>query len=170
MLFVLIMDYLSRLLKNMSYLPYFHFHPMCQRLRLTHLIFADNLMIFSKGEVSLVIRIIEALAHFSASSGLVANMEKYSVFLICTTDHVKQQILTRTSYALGSFPIRYLGLPLSFKRWCKIECYQLGEKITTRIKNVYARQLSYAVRLQVVVAIFFFIYNLLGSVFILKVY
>ncbi|KAH0695979.1 hypothetical protein KY289_013461 [Solanum tuberosum] len=49
LLFILVMEYLSRTLKTMSMLPDFRFHPMCKGLNLTHLTFADDLMIFCYG-------------------------------------------------------------------------------------------------------------------------
>lgn len=60
LLFVIIMEYLSRLLKTMSCLPDFHFHPMCKILRLNHFIFANDLMIFCKGVVHSITRVKEA--------------------------------------------------------------------------------------------------------------
>lgn len=48
LLFVLVMEYLTRLLGKMSEVHDFKFHPMCKASKLTHLIFADDLMIFCK--------------------------------------------------------------------------------------------------------------------------
>jgi len=76
LLLVLVMEYLSRVLKCMGELLDFHFHPMCKHLKLTHLIFADNLMIICKGDTSSVARVMEALTHFSEVTGLVANVDK----------------------------------------------------------------------------------------------
>lgn len=48
--FVRVMEYLSRILTKMGQLPDFRFHPMCKKLKLNHLIFPDDLMIFCKGQ------------------------------------------------------------------------------------------------------------------------
>lgn len=53
LLFVMV-EYLSRVLNKMALLPNFRFHPMCKRLRMKSLIFADDLMIFCKGNISSV--------------------------------------------------------------------------------------------------------------------
>lgn len=45
LLFILVMEYLSRTLKCMSFLSTFRFHPKYQQLQLTYFIFADDLMI-----------------------------------------------------------------------------------------------------------------------------
>ncbi|KAG5629493.1 hypothetical protein H5410_001210 [Solanum commersonii] len=79
----------------------------------------------------------------------------------------KEQLIRLTGFTQGVFPIKYLGLPLTSKRWSKMECQALIDKITERIKTTYARQLSYAGRLQVIVAVLFSIHSFCGSVFIL---
>lgn len=58
MLFVLVIDYLTKGLGKMSELPDFYFHPMCKITKLTHLIFTDDLMLFCKGEVASISRIM----------------------------------------------------------------------------------------------------------------
>uniref|UniRef100_M1B343 Non-LTR retroelement reverse transcriptase n=1 Tax=Solanum tuberosum TaxID=4113 RepID=M1B343_SOLTU len=83
------------------------------------------------------------------------------------TEEAKLRILNSTGFSIGVLPIRYLGLPLSSKKWNKVDCYQLVEKITKRITSGYSRQLSYAGRLQIVNVVLFSIYNFWGTVFIL---
>ncbi|WMV44651.1 hypothetical protein MTR67_038036 [Solanum verrucosum] len=143
----------------MSQLPDFKYHPMCKKLKLTHLIFADDLMFFCKGNVDSVNRVMETLAHFNAATGLEANLEKSNVYLAGVDERVKTQILARTGFSEGVFPIKYLGLPLSPKKWKKIECWSLIDKITHRIKITYSKQLSYAGRLQVINAVLFSIHS-----------
>lgn len=43
-LFVLVMEYLSRTLKCKGEFSDFQYHPMCKKLKLTRLIFADDLL------------------------------------------------------------------------------------------------------------------------------
>lgn len=50
---------------KVSTLPDFQYHPMCEGIKLTHLIFTDHLMIFCKGDVNSIGRVTEALDHFS---------------------------------------------------------------------------------------------------------
>lgn len=47
LLFVLVTEYLTRILKALGMLPDFKFHPMCEDFQLTHLIFVDD--VFRKG-------------------------------------------------------------------------------------------------------------------------
>lgn len=63
LLFVLVMEYFSRTLKKIGELPDFKYHPMCKQTKLTHLLFADDLMLFCKGDMKYVSRLMEA--HYS---------------------------------------------------------------------------------------------------------
>ncbi|XP_060212170.1 uncharacterized protein LOC132639766 [Lycium barbarum] len=167
LLFVLVMEYLSRVLAKMAKLPDFRYHPMCKQQGLTHLVFADDLMIFCKGQPASVRRIMEALGHFTEATGLEANVDKSSLYLAGVDDDTKEEISQITGYAIGSFPIRYPGLPLSPKKWNKLECHQLCQKITEKIRTVSTRHLSYAGKLQIINSVFFSLHNFWGSVFIL---
>ena len=51
LLFVIGMEYLSRILKVTSEAKEFNFHPRCSKIKLNHLIFADDLMLFCKGNM-----------------------------------------------------------------------------------------------------------------------
>ncbi|XP_019244454.1 PREDICTED: uncharacterized protein LOC109224322 [Nicotiana attenuata] len=161
------MDYLTRGLGKMSELPDSHFHPMCKAIKLTHLIFADDLMLFCKGDVASINRMMEVLNHFSAVSRLLANIDKFNIFLARMDEECKQEILNCIGFSLGSLPIRYLGLPFSSKKWSKVECHALVEKITKRVCNGYSKLLSYAGRIQIINVVLFSIYNFWGAVFIL---
>lgn len=59
---------------------------------------------------------MEALNHFSSVTGLVANVDKTNIFLAGMEDAKQEEILTCTSFSIGTLPIRYLGLPLSSKK------------------------------------------------------
>ncbi|XP_075101768.1 uncharacterized protein LOC142177201 [Nicotiana tabacum] len=91
---------------------------------------------------------MEAIRHFSATTALEVNTEKSNMYIAGVDDELKQKLLDITCYSIGTFPIRYLGLPLSPKRWSKIDCHQLCVKITEKLKTISNRHLSYAGRLQ----------------------
>ena len=52
LIFVICMEYLSKLLKVVGDHVNFRFHPRCNRLKLNHLCFADDLMIFCRGDLA----------------------------------------------------------------------------------------------------------------------
>lgn len=99
----------------MSELPDFNYHPMCKKLKLTYLIFSDDLMIFRRGDVS-----SESYEGTSISvTVLFANEEKSNIFLASIEDSLQAKIHNIQSFLIGSLPIRYPGLPLSSNKWGK---------------------------------------------------
>lgn len=52
-LFVLVMNCLSMVLQRAAASGQFHYHPRCGKTKLTHLSFADHLLTFSHGSLSL---------------------------------------------------------------------------------------------------------------------
>lgn len=98
LLFVLVMDYLTRGLGKMSELPDFHFHPMCKATKLAYLIFGDDLMLFCKGDVASINRMMEVLNHLSAISGFLDNLDKSNIFLAGIGEECKQEILNCISF------------------------------------------------------------------------
>lgn len=74
-LFVLCVEYLSRLLATLARNPSFSFHPKCKRTSTIPLLFADDLLIFYKGDLKLVLCIKSVIERFVESSGLVCKFE-----------------------------------------------------------------------------------------------
>lgn len=58
----------------------FRFHTKCKSLRLNHLCFADDMLIFSKGDLESVLLMLRGLKTFSMASGLTTNASKSSIF------------------------------------------------------------------------------------------
>jgi hypothetical protein len=93
-LFVLAMEGLSLLLgEATSSNSQFAFHPWCRDLKLNHLCFADDLLIFSAASLSSVQVIKDVLADFEELSGLKANPSKSLIFLAGVNPCLKQEIL-----------------------------------------------------------------------------
>ena len=79
LLFVLSMEYLSRLLAKASHTEGFKFLTYCRKLQLVHQMFADDLLVFCAADVQTIACIIKAFTEFSPSSGLVANLSKSQI-------------------------------------------------------------------------------------------
>ncbi|WCJ37950.1 Retrovirus-related Pol polyprotein from type-1 retrotransposable element R2 [Euphorbia peplus] len=167
LLFVLCMEYLSRLLKLWSSHG-FKFHKGCTQLRLNHLCFAHDLFLFSKGDVSSVTLLIECLQDFSSVSGLKVNFSKSNVFVSSgVPSPTKTAILDVTGFQEGFFPIKYLGMPLLSTKLSKQDCSAMVDKVTKRIDSWGARNLSYAGRLQLITAVLRSLTVYWASIFVL---
>jgi hypothetical protein len=80
LLFVLIMEYLHRCLKNLHKKPDFNFHPKCEKLQITNICFADDLIMFTRGDETSVKLMMGEFKKFSDSTGLKANPAKCKVY------------------------------------------------------------------------------------------
>ncbi|KAK6154230.1 hypothetical protein DH2020_008478 [Rehmannia glutinosa] len=115
-LFLLCMEYLSRLLNVRTKTLKFKYHPRCEALRITHLAFADDLMLFSRGDLPSVKILIECLNDFKNASGLDVNSFKSNLFTAGIIGDELDNILNLLNFPLGSLPVRYLGVPLAAQR------------------------------------------------------
>ncbi|CAH9093867.1 unnamed protein product [Cuscuta europaea] len=149
-LFVLAMEYLSRMLKHLHTHPDYRFHPRCAGLGITHLSFADDLLFFSKGTKKSVAAILNTFEKFSQSSGLEANLDKSEIYFGGLSEVKKRDITEAVQLKEGKLPFRYLGVPLNSKRLSILQYQPLLDKMLGKIRHWTAKLLSYGGRLQLV--------------------
>jgi len=167
LLFVLTMEYLLRLFKRASTQPDFEFHPHCKKFDITHLMFADDLVIISKASPSSIQILMTAFQRFTECSGLQANLSKSQIVFGGASPSVKAECKAITGLNEGKLPCTYLGLPITASKLSKVECMTLVEKITAKITTWTSRHLSYAGRLVLVNSVLFGIFNFWAWVFML---
>lgn len=68
---------------------------------------------------------------------------------------------------LGTFPFKYLGVPLSYKKLTYLQCRPLIDKILARVKCWTARFLSYAGRVQLIRSVIFGMQTFWAQIFML---
>ncbi|XP_022765857.1 uncharacterized protein LOC111310679 [Durio zibethinus] len=129
-LFDLAINVLSRLLDATAVDGVFDYHPKCKGIKLTHLCFADDLLIFAKGTLDSL------------------NCEKSELYQAGVSREELARIQQASGFKIGTLPVRYLGVPLVFRRLTEKDCSPLVDKITARINSWATRHLSYAGRLQ----------------------
>lgn len=64
----------------------FRYHPKCKRVELTHLCFANDLLIFSKGDIDYIIGVQKVWEFFYEISGLKLNPAKSEFFLASVSE------------------------------------------------------------------------------------
>ncbi|KAL9668474.1 hypothetical protein QQ045_006008 [Rhodiola kirilowii] len=149
-LFSLVMEVLSRLLENLSRSGNFDYHPKCGRARLNHLMFVDDVIIFSKASPGSLLKIKEALNTFTSWSGLNVSEEKSAVFFGGCSESEGNHLASLAGCQKGNLPFNYLGVPLHGKRLKVADFSLIIDKMLSKIKAWSARCLSYAGRLVLV--------------------
>ena len=167
LLFVLTMDYFSRIMLRASSLPQYKHHPHCKALNITHLMFADDLILFGKADVPTLGIMKDALSTLSSSTGLEANIHKSQIYLGGCSTQLNNQCIQQIGFQEDSLPMKYLGVPITAGRLSKLECSTLVEKITARVHIWSTRNLSFAGRATLINSVIFGMFNYWASIFLL---
>ena len=166
-LFVLVMEILSRILAEKASHPAFKFHWRCDQPKIVNLCFADDLMIFCKGDVFTVRSIKLGLEEFKSLSGLSPSPAKSHIFFSGCDNELRDEILGVCQFSEGKLPVRYLGVPLVSTKLKASDCDQLVDRITKRIKSWTNKCLTYASRAQLIQSVLFSMQVYWTSLFIL---
>ncbi|XP_074278553.1 uncharacterized protein LOC141602142 [Silene latifolia] len=167
LLFTLCMEYFTRIIDCATEKLPFHFHPLCKPMRLTHLMFADDLLLFCKGDAQSIMVLLRAYESFSRASGLKMNPQKSCAYFNGVPSGLKKEILSVSGIKEGSLPFKYLGVPITAGRLKKSDCGVLIDKIVERIRCLGAKKLSFAGRLVLVKSVLSTMYNYWASLFVL---
>ncbi|XP_038699659.1 uncharacterized protein LOC119996952 [Tripterygium wilfordii] len=107
------MEYFSRQLSIATANPRVNFHSKCCHQRISHLAFADDILLLSRGDVPSVGILYNELRTFGRVSGLSINVAKSSIFFSGISQHCRETLLLLTGFTEGRFPFNYLGVPIS---------------------------------------------------------
>ena len=170
-LFILIMDALSQLIShNIQRSPDFKYHWKCDKLAISHMCFADDLLLLFHGDVHSALLMQNTLTEFHAFTGLLANTTKSCIFIAGVEESVAATICQSLRFTRGSLPLKYLGVPLISTRLKKEDCDGLICRISQRIQSWTSKFLSYAGRVQLIQSVLVGIHNYWASMFILPKY
>ncbi|XP_060198564.1 uncharacterized protein LOC132627306 [Lycium barbarum] len=167
LLFVICMECFTRIMNVVAEQQGFKFHTKCRSLKLNHLCFANDVLIFSKRDFQTVLLLLRGLKTFSNATGLCTNTTKSNIFSVNMPVQSMQDLIELTGYTKGSLPFRYLGVPMSAKRISKMDCEMLIDKITARIRSWGTRYFSYAGRVLLVNSVLLHIHSYWSSIFLL---
>ncbi|XP_059285704.1 uncharacterized protein LOC132039181 [Lycium ferocissimum] len=160
------MEYLSRHLIDPSSKKEFKHHPKCSKLKITHLSFADDLLLFSRGDPKAVGLIHDRFVLFTKTSGLQAKMAKSGAYFGGVDTSIRTIILQQLGYSQGDLPFRYLGIPLASKQLSLVQWQPLIEKIVSKFSSWTAKTLSNAGRAQLVKTVLFGVQSSFGLKFL----
>lgn len=151
-LFILAMEVFSSLLQSRFDGGYIHYHLGTADLKVTHLMFADDVMIFFDGGSSSLHGVSEALEDFASWYGLRINTAKTQLFC-AGVNQIELNAIVCYGFTVGSLPIPYLGL-LLMSRKLKISEYEpLLDNIRKKFRAWTVRTLSFAGRVQLLASV-----------------
>nr|AAC78274.1 putative reverse transcriptase [Arabidopsis thaliana] len=166
-LFVLVMDILARSLDLGAVEGRFVLHPKCLAPMITHLSFADDILVFCDGSLSSLVAILDILDVFKKGSGLGINLQKTALLLDGGNFERNRIMAASLGVSQGSLPVRYLGVPLMSQKMKKHDYQPLVDRINSRFTSWTARHLSFAGRLQLLKSVIYSTINFWASIFIL---
>lgn len=153
-LFVLAMECLSRLLLSRYESSIIGYQPRTKQLKISHLMFADDVMVFFDGTCNSLHGIAECLDDFTSWSGLQMSTLKTKLFT-SGLDQCESVAIATYRFPSGNLPIRYLGFPLMSRKLKISEYAPLTTKINTRFHSWSAKLLSFSGRLQLLKMVIF---------------
>ncbi|XP_048610008.1 uncharacterized protein LOC125585277 [Brassica napus] len=140
------MNSLSHLLNKAATENKLGFHSHCKKTKLTHLSFADDLLIFIDGSIESVQCVLQVLKDFEIRSGPAISMQKTSFFASGLTDDEINRIQVSTGMSCGSLPFRYLGVPLNSRKLSLSNCNVLLQQMKSKFSSWSIKTLSFSGR------------------------
>ncbi|GJZ26652.1 RNA-directed DNA polymerase, eukaryota, reverse transcriptase zinc-binding domain protein [Tanacetum coccineum] len=131
----------------------FKYHFGCKQMKITHLCFADDLIMLCHGDRCSVTVLRNALSNFSKVSGLHPNLNKCTMFCGSLDEETRNEISSIFPFKEGKLPVRYLGVPLVTKKIGITDCKQLIDKVNQKLSDWKNKTLSYAGRAQLIASV-----------------
>ncbi|GJX45713.1 hypothetical protein Tco_0262389, partial [Tanacetum coccineum] len=97
------------------------YHYGCKELGMTHLYFADDLLLLCHGDHVFACILRRGLDEFSMTSGLYPSLEKSTAFFSDMPTEIKEQISLALPFKEGNMPIKHLGVPMMTKKLCNVD-------------------------------------------------
>ncbi|KAK4382636.1 hypothetical protein Sango_2853700 [Sesamum angolense] len=124
----------------------FNFHPKCEKLKIIHLLFANNFMFFSGCDLPSIHILMKCLQKFKGISSLAINTSKSSIFTAGIQNDVLDGILARTKFARGDMSVRlqeWTAKSLSFAGRLELIHVVIQDKLWVKwVNEVYLRSVS----------------------------
>lgn len=126
--FVMAIEVISSPLNKVAITGDIAYHPFHSKLQLTHLGFADDILIFLKDEQRSLNSVLNIFDNFYKMSSLKLNPNKIVIYSVGIDDDTTSKMLRRSAFKKGKLPVRYLP-----RRLTNRDYKPLIEKITSRI-------------------------------------
>lgn len=133
----------------------------------SHLMFADYLIVFSKASPSAAANLKHFLENFKIFTGLGVNWSKSALFFANCSQEEEMAISSILNILPAKLPIRYLGFPLSSKKLNFNDCHPIMSKIQQWLASWKAKALSYAGRVELIKSTLSYFHLYWASIYLL---
>lgn len=130
--YVILSNVLTKLLNKAAEAGRFQYHPQCRGVKLTHLSFVDDIVVFTNGTVGSLQGVVEVMQNFATMSGLHINATKSTIFASGLDVAPLLAAAASLGISAGSLPIRYLGMPLMTKSLTPLDYEPLIDKVSSK--------------------------------------
>ncbi|GAA0152758.1 hypothetical protein LIER_37555 [Lithospermum erythrorhizon] len=151
-LFLIVMEGFFGMLQQMADCEHFTFHPVCSELRIINVMFVDDIFVMASADDDSLKAVKECLDRFGRVSRLKPNLDKSNMFLAGVNTEEQCRLSRLIGISLEQLPIKYLGVLVTSARITADDCKVLFERITSMIRGWQVNFLSYAGKVQLVVA------------------
>ncbi|XP_071916279.1 uncharacterized protein [Coffea arabica] len=156
-LFVIAAEILSRGQNNLATYPSYHGFRVPQGCPgVTHLAFADDMLILANGSSASLRQVMRVLDIYQRSSGQMLNAQKSGYLVHSSLSSARRRVIERiTGFLCQTFPTRYLGFPLYVGR-CKMTYFaKVCQKVLGKILSWETKFLSSGGRLALIKHVLF---------------
>lgn len=146
-IFILVMEVLNVLLNKNFEQKKILFHSKCKSPQITSLLFADDILLFTKPDQSSLENIKTTLHNFYLMTGLELNLSKSHMITSGISSAHERHLMSLSGLQPMNNNMCYLGLPLCSSRITTANCLPLYDKICSTMNCWANRFLSQAGRL-----------------------
>ena len=116
----------------------------------SHIIYADDMMIFCKGTSSNLNCLKNIFLAYAETSGQMVNPQKSSIFAGSITNRRLNHIASILGFKIGTFPFTYLGVPIFRGKPKKSYFQPIADKVKLKLAAWKASLLTMAGRVQLI--------------------
>ncbi|VFQ83180.1 unnamed protein product [Cuscuta campestris] len=143
LLFIIAGEGLSRMIKHLMHTNYLQRFNTGRDLLISHLAYADDIIIFCNGSLGNMTRIKEVLQIFMAASGQEINLNKSRFYCGKGVKHDSiPKIEDRLGMKHGALPFKYLGAPICKGKLKRRDCGMVTEHFRKYIESWYRKTLN----------------------------
>jgi hypothetical protein len=91
--------------------------------------YADDTLLFLKNNLENMVNLKWILSYFERMSGMIINFHKCDLIAITVEEEEAQTVAQSLCCGVGQFPMKYLGVPLHYKKLIKEDLQPVIDKI-----------------------------------------